>query len=455
MDEKINRRDFVKGAGLASAATVATLMATASTVSAEELVNPGGKAMDEMGNASIKRDLPESFYKRIENKAGYIGTTRVVAPTQRLDAREHGFSQIVRRGSTGDWSGESGDWGPILLAAVQEKKKHAAEISPLEAADYTWSNAFQIAMDRWHITLEPGRYQQAPIAATKVELSPEEMTARIKKICRWFGCEQVGICEVTEDMKPFFYSVGRTRGTYTTGHANYVDNGREIPWPYPYKYCIVMADKCDTDTLNALTGPLVEASAKIACSQSDFAPHYLESIIRSLGHDAKANIFSDTDIMDTPFAVKAGLGELGRSGLVISPWGAQMRIMEVFTNLPLVPDKPIDFGLQEFCKVCKKCADNCPASAISMDDEPSEVDTVVKSIRWFQDGKKCLAQRLAYGCSKCQGVCPWSKPDTLIHEVGRMVGQNPAFAPFLVKLDDFFYNRYPEGHATGEWAPWR
>lgn len=127
-------------------------------------------------------------------------------------------------------------------------------------------------MDRWHITLEPGRYQQAPIAATKVELSPEEMTARIKKICRWFGCEQVGICEVTEDMKPFFYSVGRTRGTYTTGHANYVDNGREIPWPYPYKYCIVMADKCDTDTLNALTGPLVEASAKIACSQSDFAP---------------------------------------------------------------------------------------------------------------------------------------------------------------------------------------
>lgn len=122
MDEKINRRDFVKGAGLASAATVATLMATASTVSAEELVNPGGKAMDEMGNASIKRDLPESFYKRIENKAGYIGTTRVVAPTQRLDAREHGFSQIVRRGSTGDWSGEPGDWGPILLAAVQEKR---------------------------------------------------------------------------------------------------------------------------------------------------------------------------------------------------------------------------------------------------------------------------------------------------------------------------------------------
>ncbi|WP_278532306.1 4Fe-4S double cluster binding domain-containing protein [Dehalococcoides mccartyi] len=159
--------------------------------------------------------------------------------------------------------------------------------------------------------------------------------------------------------------------------------------------------------------------------------------------------------MDTPFAVKAGLGELGRSGLVISPWGAQMRIMEVFTNLPLVPDKPIDFGLQEFCKVCKKCADNCPASAISMDDEPSEVDTVVKSIRWFQDGKKCLSQRLAYGCSKCQSVCPWSKPDTLIHEIGRMVGQNPAFAPFLVKLDDFFYNRYPEGHATGEWAPWR
>ncbi|WP_228384721.1 hypothetical protein [Dehalococcoides mccartyi] len=90
-----------------------------------------------------------------------------------------------------------------------------------------------------------------------------------------------------------------------------------------------------------------------------------------------------------------------------------------------------------------------------MDDEPSEVITTVKSIRWLQDEKKCLARRLAYGCAKCQSVCPWSKPDTLMHEIGRMIGQNPALASFLVKVDDFFYNRFPEGHSAADYAPWR
>lgn len=452
----VNRRDFIKKAGLASAAATAVVAINTTGVIAEEFVKPGIKAMDPLGNASIKRDLPENFYKKIEHRPSYIGTTKIVSSGERMDAREHGFAQIVRRSSTGDWSGEPGDWGPVLLAAVKEKNKHLAEISDIERLDYTWSSTLQVAMDRWHINLAPGRFEPAPISTTKVEMSPEEATAKIKKMARWLGAEQVGICEVTEDMKPYFYSIGRKHGNYSGPVANYTeDEGREIPWPYPYKYCIVLADKCDTDTLSALEGPLVEASARVSCSICDFLPHYLESIIRALGYDAKANPFSDTDIIETPFAVKAGLGELGRSGLLVSPWGAQLRLLEVFTNMPLIPDMPIDFGLQEFCKVCKKCAENCPAGAISMDDEPSEVTTTVKSIRWLQDEKKCLARRLAYGCAKCQSVCPWSKPDTLMHEVGRMIGQNPALASFLVKIDDFFYNRFPEGHSAADYAPWR
>jgi epoxyqueuosine reductase QueG len=37
--------------------------------------------------------------------------------------------------------------------------------------------------------------------------------------------------------------------------------------------------------------------------------------------------------------------------------------------MPLEADRPVDFGLQDFCRACKKCAVECPAQAISHDDE--------------------------------------------------------------------------------------
>jgi len=42
-----------------------------------------------------------------------------------------------------------------------------------------------------------------------------------------------------------------------------------------------------------------------------------------------------------------------------------VRISGVITDLPVASDKPIDFGLQEFCKTCKICATECPAGALS------------------------------------------------------------------------------------------
>nr|UZH91502.1 reductive dehalogenase [uncultured bacterium] len=457
-NKEISRKQFLKGAAVTSGAAAAALAASSLSVSADSGTSVDytkGKARDEMGTASVTRNLPEHFYKRIEPRAGYIGTTKVNGALEQFDAREHGFAQIVRRASSGDWEGEPGDWGPMLLAAVQEKKKVRAAASAEETEDYTWSGAFQIAMDRWHVNLRPGQWDPAPINSNKLELSPAEMTAKIKKVARWFGAEQVGICEITDDLKPYFYKKGRASGYYTAPHPDYADEGRDIPWPYPYKYCIVMGDIADPNTARAQRGPLVEASAKIACADSDFPPLYLESIIRTLGYDAKGSPFSDKDIIEAPIAVAAGIGELGRSGLVISPWGAHMRLSEVFTNMPLVPDKPMDFGLQDFCKACKKCADNCPAGAIDGSDEPSEQHVTAKVVKWAWDEKKCLSRRLAYGCSSCQTVCPWTKPDNMVHEIGRMLAKEKAFAPFLYKLDDFFYGREPAMHTSDEYAPWR
>lgn len=77
-------------------------------------------------------------------------------------------------------------------------------------------------------------------------------------------------------------------------------------------------------------------------------------------------------------------------------------------------DKPIEFGVKEFCKKCKQCAKYCEASAISMDDEPS-FEAVCKSnnpgtLKWYVDVEKCYLHWRENGtdCSTCIKVCPYN-----------------------------------------------
>jgi epoxyqueuosine reductase QueG len=58
----------------------------------------------------------------------------------------------------------------------------------------------------------------------------------------------------------------------------------------------------------------------------------------------------------------AGLGHIGRNGLLIHPThGAQVRYVSVLTDLPFEPDEPTDAE----CGACAKCITVCPAHAIS------------------------------------------------------------------------------------------
>ena len=65
------------------------------------------------------------------------------------------------------------------------------------------------------------------------------------------------------------------------------------------------------------------------------------------------------------------MGELGRNGLVISEkFGARVHMPDpIMTDLPLVADEPIDIGVEDFCKVCRKCAVTCPTNSITFGDK--------------------------------------------------------------------------------------
>jgi reductive dehalogenase len=169
----------------------------------------------------------------------------------------------------------------------------------------------------------------------------------------------------------------------------------------------------------------------------------LASYIRNLGYNARAHHFSNYGAVMPPCIISAGLGELSRTGdCTVHPrLGFRHKVAAVATDMPLVPDKPIDFGLLDFCSICGKCADNCPSGAITRDRDPVEYNGY---LRWNSDFKKCTEFRVTNkdgaSCGRCMKVCPWnSKEESWFHSAGTWIGsKGPNSSRLLKQIDDMF-----------------
>jgi reductive dehalogenase len=126
--------------------------------------------------------------------------------------------------------------------------------------------------------------------------------------------------------------------------------------------------------------------------------------------------------------------------IIVNPFlGPRFKAAVVTTDLPLQADKPIDFGLQDFCRKCKKCARECPSQAIS------DGDTVIHNHyeKWPLDVKKCTSFRVGNqkgsSCGTCLTVCPWNKPYTPFHRaVGWAMRKIPLARNLAILGDDLF-----------------
>ena len=161
--------------------------------------------------------------------------------------------------------------------------------------------------------------------------------------------------------------------------------------------------------------------------------------IRSLGHSARSHTNADSDVIQTPLVVLAGLGEMSRIGeTVLNPFlGPRSKSAVVTTNLPLAWDRPIDFGLQDSCRQCMKCARECPCDAITY-NEPVMFNGYEQ---WKQDVQRCTSYRMTNqggaACGRCMKACPYNNEGLLAHRALLWVATRlPKAKPFLLKLDD-------------------
>jgi reductive dehalogenase len=177
--------------------------------------------------------------------------------------------------------------------------------------------------------------------------------------------------------------------------------------------------------------------------------------VANLGYSATANHLSHYDCLLVPLAVDAGMGEMGRLGyLMTKEFGPRQRLSAVTTDLPLLPDKPVDIGVQDFCRICKKCAVCCPSQSIPEGD-PEEVNG---SLRWKLNEMTCFDYwgKVGTDCNVCMRVCPWSHARTFPHRIiVWMVARNGASRRLFSKMDDVFYGKRPRPKDPPAWASFR
>ncbi len=241
---------------------------------------------------------------------------------------------------------------------------------------------------------DPVAPQKAPIA------EPAVMSQRVKEAARFYGADLVGITEIN----PLWV------------YSHYFDRetGEYGPLEIPYRYAIMIGIEMDFEGIRKSPGWGASTATAMVYSRMGEVVSKLAKYIRTLGYEAVPS--GNDTAQNIPLAIDAGLGELGRLGLLLTPeFGARQRLCKVLTNLPLVPDKPIDFGMQRFCEWCMACAHACPAQAIPKGERSLERTSISNRpgiLRWHVNVGNCYLfwrQNGGVDCSNCVAACPWSQ----------------------------------------------
>ena len=238
---------------------------------------------------------------------------------------------------------------------------------------------------------------------------------------------------------------------HTYSHVGRGENyGKEVT--LDHKYAIAFTVEMNHESLSYTPkGPIIMESAQQYLIAGTIAVQVAQ-FIRNLGFEARAHIDANYRLICPVVAQDAGLGTIGRMGLLMTPkLGTRVRVGVITTNLELeINKKPIDSTVIQFCEICKKCAANCPSQAISFNR--GDKDGVQNP--WKISHEKCFTYWCKVGtdCGRCITVCPYSHPNNFIHNIIRwMIKRNSVNRWLALKMDDYFYGKKPPLQSLKSW----
>ncbi len=133
----------------------------------------------------------------------------------------------------------------------------------------------------------------------------------------------------------------------------------------------------------------------------------LTEYLKAKGYKSEAHHPFGGKLLFGPHVVAAGLGVMGRNGLIITPeFGPRQRWSIITTDTEIPENSKRNLNeLEEFCKTCGLCVEKCKGGAVHKEPIHKE-----KGIITHIDRSKCIASILDNNyCSYCLRICPQGK----------------------------------------------
>ena len=388
---------------------------------AADLPLDGAQALvprDAAARLGLGGTLPEWWHDEQARRPLHLGRypmekiRRVAEPTT-LVMRE----QIRRVPKRGDFfkRAEAGDLG----AKAQEEKTRFAMKHP-----YALGMAPLI---RDMVPLQGARDALEPTGIGGDLSDPQRNADAIKALGYFLGADFVGICEA----EPWMY------------YSHDEVEGRPIAAYHRYAVCMLLDQ--GFETMEGASGDdWISASQSMrAYMRGAEIAGVMAAHCRRMGYSARTHSNAHSEVIHNPVILMSGLGEVSRIGeTILNPFiGPRSKSVVFTTDLPMALDLPIDFGLQNFCEGCKKCARECPCNAIPYG--PKVLFNGYET--WKADVEKCtkyrVTQQKGSACGRCMKMCPWNREDTV--EAERLTWlsiEHPELATAIAELDDHVGN---------------
>lgn len=309
---------------------------------------------------------PVHLLKRVDRP-----TNKIVGPIERRDARETVWGKSAR-----------GDYGEI----IQQEFKRMTVRYPIGAALVDIQN---------HITTIRRRRIKVAPAKAPIPSDPHVLSRHFKCLGYFLGADIMAIARLPQS-------------------ALYTHKADGEPVDLSYKYAIVFVNRKSEPTFRASNGweTIVDGISMQAYYRLAVQTEVMANYIRRLGWEAEPSNKNNYATLMPQILLEAGIGEVSRMGIVLNPFfGSNFKGACVLTNIELEVDRPIDFGLQEYCSQCTICADQCPSGAIS------KTKQVLYNgyYTWKLNADACAAfdilNKEGCVCGRCTKVCPWHRPE--------------------------------------------
>lgn len=363
-----------------------------------------------------------------------LKNTHIIYPDKRFDERDIQFARHRLRPDTPNFNAYYND-NPENKKIDDHQRSMPGLLSP-KAKKYHLASFYASEANFETVgLLRP--YAVGNIDEDRKELNPAQISKFLKSWLKKQGAHSVGLCELKD-----YHIYKRSGKTF--------DYGKDID--LNHKYVIVFTVEMDKEMIDfAPEGPTVMESSHIYLTSGVMAVN-VASFIRNLGHSARAHIDGNYEIICPLVARDAGLGEIGRMGILMTPkLGPRVRIAAITTDLPLEVSNDVQSTeMVDFCRLCKKCAKNCPTQAIPHGDRDEESG----SLRWKINSDACFSFWCNNGtdCAQCIKVCPYSHPNNALHNLIRWgIKNNYLFRSLTIHLDDFFYGSKAAARPMPEW----